>query len=88
MKDRVVFRKFKDNGKVIALFPNLPAHPGRVMSYMHMGQHSEADYPFIISVTEPAYHPETKDLQEELMSIGYDVQIGSRIYKRKQERSD
>lgn len=39
----VVFRKFKD-GEVIALFCDTAndCNPGCVMSYMHVGQHSEA----------------------------------------------
>ena len=40
---RVVFRKFK-GGDVIAMFCETAAfsQPGRVLSYMHTGQHAEA----------------------------------------------
>ena len=40
----VIFRTFKDNGAVIALFPLEPAtNDGwTVSSYMHIGQHSAA----------------------------------------------
>lgn len=40
---KVVFRKFKE-GEVIALFCNSASYcnPGKVMSYMHIGQHGEA----------------------------------------------
>lgn len=40
---KVVFRKFKD-GEVIAMLcgTGVDCSPGNVMSYMHIGQHSEA----------------------------------------------
>jgi len=49
---RVIFRKFKDGGDIIALLPDVPANPGRIMSYMHVGQHSEAS-PGIVRGTQP-----------------------------------
>ena len=40
----VVFRKFKD-GRIIALLPHeVCTHKGDITSYMHVGQHSSADY--------------------------------------------
>lgn len=74
----VVFRKWKgkDGGDIIALFPELNhvtggANYGMVQSYMHMGQHSEAD-PFLVREgTVPAKPDEYADLLAELKSIGY-----------------
>lgn len=75
---KVIFRKFKD-GQIIALFPN-EQDWYLVMSYMHIGQHSRADYNYIISITKPATEEEYKDLYDELKRIGYD---DLKICKRK-----
>lgn len=67
----VVFRKFKQGGDIIALFPE---QTNRLMvgSYMHVGQHSDADYNGVISATTPATESEYAALLAELKSIGYD----------------
>lgn len=66
---RVVFRKYKD-GDIIALFPKRGDY--MCESYMHIGQHSMADYPQVIRMTKPANESEYKELYNELVSIGYD----------------
>lgn len=68
---KVVFRKFKQGGDIIALFPE---QVNRLMvgSYMHLGQHSDADYDGVISKTTPAKESEYADLLAELKSIGYE----------------
>lgn len=70
---KVIFRKFKDDGQIIALFPELATtnDPGFCLSYMHIGQHSDADLG-IIGETIPASHGEYQGLLNELISIGYD----------------
>lgn len=75
---KVVFRKFKQGGDIIALFPE---QTSRLMvgSYMHVGQHSNADYNGVIAATTPATESEYVDLLAELKSIGYD---DLRILKR------
>lgn len=72
----VVFRKFKD-GQVIALFPYNPQNlMGNVGSYMHLGQHSDADYNHVISITKLATEEEYKDLKNELEnSVGYNLKV-------------
>ena len=75
---RVVFRKFKDNGDILALFPYLSEGGASVESYMHVGQHSGADYQHCISITKPATPEEYKDLAAELESIGYNLLIRKR----------
>lgn len=69
--NKVVFRKFKQGGDIIALFPE---HTNRLMvgTYMHVGQHSDADYTGVIAVTTPASESEYAGLLAEMKSIGYD----------------
>lgn len=76
-KTRVVFRKWKSNGDIIALFPDLnhkngAANMGRIMSYMHVGQHGEASVGLLNSPKlAKATQEEAADLKAELESIGY-----------------
>lgn len=70
---KVIFRKWCKDGNIIALFPvqtNLTKQT--VGSYMHLGQHSDADYPGIISATVPAKPEEYTELLSELKFIGYE----------------
>ena len=76
-KTRVIFRKFKD-GDILALFPYLSEGGAAVESYMHVGQHSGADYSGCIRRTVAATPEEYSDLQKELESIGYNLLIRKR----------
>ncbi len=67
---RVVFRKWKGSGDVIAFFLDCPETPGHCMSYEHVGQHGAAAYPH--PQTEAATPEEYTPLLRELRSIGYD----------------
>lgn len=67
---KVNFRKFKD-GDIIALFPEIQETNKYVDSYMHIGQHGNADYNGVIKNTTPATKEEYKPLLEELLYIGY-----------------
>lgn len=76
----VVFRTFKDGGEVIALFPGLnyesgDAGRGMVQSYMHVGQHGEADYTAVITNTRPSTEQEYEDLFGELEALGYNLHV-------------
>ena len=73
---RVVCRTFKSGiskGEVIALFIDdyKPETKHIVGSYMHIGQHADADYQHIISMTRRATPEECGPLLDELHSIGY-----------------
>lgn len=64
---KVVFRKFRD-GEVIGLLCNSAKDctPGRIMSYAHIGQHSEAarDLGRDLQLASPAeYAPLLKEMQ-------------------------
>jgi hypothetical protein len=79
-KTIVVFRKFKKEGDIIALFPHEDFSPSGLecMSYQHMGQHSSADYDFCMRLSVPATEEEYKPLLNELLRIGYDLKIQKR----------
>lgn len=81
-KDKVIFRKHKDSGEVFALFPE---HPGTYDAitcscYAQCGQHSAADTR-IVANTSLASKAEYNYLKKELMQIGYNLQICSRIHR-------
>ena len=81
MKDRqktdVIFRKWKDDGQIIAIFPheewNLEGT--ECASYMHIGQHSGCEYKFVLMQTVPATSEEYKELYDELTGRGYNLQV-------------
>jgi hypothetical protein len=78
-KTKVVFRVWP-GGDVLALFPEEPGDcDGRFCSsYMHVGQHSSADYTGCIQATRPAQPVEYADLAKELERIGYVLDIRKR----------
>lgn len=72
---KVIFRKFKDNGDVIALFPQVAFNENYYNdceSYMRIGQHGPCSISNIASITSAASAQEYKSLFNELVSIGYD----------------
>lgn len=77
-KTTVVFRVWKDTGDVLALFPDLRETNGFCTSYMHVGQHSHADYTGCIQATRPARRAEYADLQRELENMGYNLRVRAR----------
>lgn len=69
---RVIFRKWRNTGNVIAFFPD--QRDGEFIgSYEHVGQHSNATYPH--SQTIPATPEEYADLLRELQGIGYELRV-------------
>lgn len=66
-KVKVIFRKDKE-GNIIAFFPEIEVNYGNIMSYMHIGQHGEADYLFC-KETKKADESEYNSLLNELKSI-------------------
>jgi hypothetical protein len=86
--DSVVFRRWKDSGTIIALFPELPAdiHGWYCDAFEHVGQHGGADYSGVIQATTPADLTEASDLAEELTRIGYKLRPIRRASWRHHER--
>jgi len=76
MADRVIFRVLED--EVIALLPDNLASWGYIDSYMHMGQHGEAD-PGLPGRTRLATEAEYLPLLRELEGIGYKLRICKRL---------
>tara|TARA_Y100000310_G_C20220314_1_gene595447 strand:- start:283 stop:561 length:279 start_codon:yes stop_codon:yes gene_type:complete len=77
----VIYRKYKQNGDILALFPSIPHdHNGYYCeSYQHIGQHGGADYVHCIGITTPATPAEYADLHAELIRVGYD---DLKVYQR------
>lgn len=71
---KVIFRKWKKGGDVIALFPEIAADQNPSMhclSYQHVGQHGAATVTLGSEDTLPVTDEEAKPLWDELESIGY-----------------
>lgn len=69
----VVFRRWRDSGDIIALFPAEPSdiNGWYSLSYERIGQHSGADYHGVVQATRPATDEEAASLAQELTRIGY-----------------
>ena len=83
--DIVVFRRWRDTGDIIALFPELPADLAGFYcdSYMHVGQHGGADYHGVVQHTKPCSPDDAADIAAELRTIGYrlrPVKRASRVH--------
>jgi hypothetical protein len=68
-KVKVIFRKDKKNGDIIAFFPEILTNRYNIMSYMHIGQHSEASLEYYTNDTQNAKPDEYKSLLSELKRI-------------------
>lgn len=87
-EQRVVFRKWRDTGSVIALFPAIPTdlQGWYCEAYEHVGQHGGADYHGVIRATQPAMPTEYRSLANELDGIGYRVKPIKRASYRHHEQ--
>ena len=67
----VVFRRWKENGDIIALFPELPSDIDGFYcdAYEHVGQHGGADYYGVTQATRPVTRSEARSLAAELCRI-------------------
>jgi hypothetical protein len=81
---RVVFRKRRDSGDVIALFPEIPADADGAycLSYERVGQHAGADYAGVVNCTAPASRQEYASLAAVLVPIGYRLRPQNRFSRR------
>ena len=73
---RVVFKIL--DGEVIAFLLDLEANPVMIMTYMHVGQHGEADVD-LAKELKKATEEEYEDLRVELEGIGYRLYLRERI---------
>jgi hypothetical protein len=79
-KTVAIFRKWKDNGEIIALFPAIPSDVlgWFCLSYERVGQHGGADYQGVIQATKPVGRSEFDPLNKELSRIGYRLVVRKR----------
>lgn len=83
MKTDVIFRIWP-SGEIEALLPEMPALPGNIGCYAHIGQHAEASYPGIIWQTRPATPEEYQELKNEMENlVGYDLNVKKRVQYKK-----
>jgi len=74
-KEIVIFREYPD-GEVLALFSEIPGStPYRCLSYLHVGQHGDADYDICLHRTKLAMEEDYYELKKELEMIGYNLKI-------------
>lgn len=78
-KTKVIFRLFKR--ECLALFPQLAGtlDPSTCLSYAHVGQHGSADFQRVRDSSRLATPAEFKTLAKELRSIGYKLDIRTRL---------
>ena len=80
--DIAALRRWRKEGGIVALFPEMPATEGLVTSYAHAGQHGAADYTHVMGKTMPVPlegpDQERDDLLDELRSIGYNPLVRRR----------
>jgi hypothetical protein len=73
----VIFRKWRDTGNVVAIFPAIPGDvQGRYCQmYEHVGQHGDGDYLLVVGRTVLATPAEYADLKRELEAEPYKYQL-------------
>ena len=86
-KTIVIFRTYKKEGDVIALFPEFPADSSRhhCLSYQSIGQHGAASC-CIDPDTRPATKKEAETLAKELRQIGYRLEVRKRLSRAMDSR--
>jgi hypothetical protein len=74
---KVVFRKWKKEGTIIAIFPEeISDNAGYLCSsYEHVGQHGGCDPQLVMGMTAPATEKEYSELFQELTAIGYKLKV-------------
>lgn len=82
-KTKVIYRVFRNDGQVVALFPEVPGdmHLDHCESYMAIGQHGPASVN-LSRYTRPATKEEIEPLSRELSSIGYNLHPVSRVSQK------
>ena len=83
----VIFRRWRDTGSIIALFPEIPTDINGWFceAYEHVGQHGGADYQGVIAATKPVTLAEAADLAKELARVGYNLKSIRRASQQNHE---
>lgn len=85
---RVVFRRYRKEGDIIAILLDVAANPGYVVCYQHIGQHGEGKYWGIMADSRRAAPEEYAQLKKELEQIGYIVHVRKRRTIQGQQHTD
>lgn len=72
---RVSFGQFPDTGEVIAFLWDLEASPGRIVDFLHVGQHGEADLAFALDLPPADAENAAKLLRELTDRVGYTLTV-------------
>lgn len=79
----VVFRKFKDDGEIIAIFPEIPGGYDQwsCAMYVHNGQHGTCHPHAVMHNTNPCHPTECASLKRELEGepYNYNLKVHHRI---------
>ena len=67
---KVIFRELKEDGSIIAIFPDIKESEKSFMCYQHIGQHGVVCKEYYLKDTIPTKNH--KELFSELVSVGYD----------------
>lgn len=80
---KVIFRKMKESGEIIALFVEEPGtnKSHTCLAYVHVGQHFVVNPTLVINTSTLANQDEYRDLKEELERRGYNLKVIKR-YQR------
>jgi hypothetical protein len=84
--DRVILKRSRTRPyEVIAFLPDVEANRGKIVCYVHVGQHGEASYNFYADDCRPVKpdDPEAVNLLLELQAIGYRPRRVRRITHRR-----
>lgn len=70
-----VFRRWRDDGSIIAVFPEIGEGSGRCSCYQHVGQHGSTYFTDVIESSDPPAEDDedVHRLIAELTSIGYNL---------------
>jgi hypothetical protein len=82
--ETVVFRRWKDTGDIIALFPEIPADllGHYCLSYEHICQHGAANFERVMRHSKDVSPVESAGLARELALLGYDLKPIRRVSHR------
>ena len=72
---KVIFREIKEDGSIIAIFPDFKESEKSFLSYQHIGQHGAACKEFYLKDTIPT--KDYKELLSELERVGYEYNLTS-----------
>jgi hypothetical protein len=69
MKTMIAIPRIDKDGTPILFLPDIPANPGMIVCYQHIGQHSEASLDYYRRDTKPDRNNKCADLIAEYDSI-------------------